>query len=67
MRSGLMRFYGVPERVLVDIFCHLRSETAWPDSLGHFFDTIGRKQMIAATYGVWNSARTDGLVFHAGL
>ena len=65
----LMRFYGVPEqRVGGYLLPFALGNVLGPIVLGNLFDTIGRKQMIAATYGVSGIllALTDWL-FHAGL
>src|SRR6266481_519132 len=49
----LMRFYGVPEQSVGGYLLPFAiGNVLGPIVLGHFFDTIGRKQMIAATYGV---------------
>ncbi|WP_313899768.1 MFS transporter [Tunturiibacter lichenicola] len=47
----LLRFYGVaPERIGV-VFCPIAvANFVGPAILGKFFDTIGRKRMICATY-----------------
>src|SRR5256886_274737 len=49
----LMRFYGVPERSVGGYLLPFAlGNLLGPFVLGHFFDTIGRKKMIAATYGL---------------
>ena len=49
----LARFYGVPEnQVGYYIFPFALGNFLGPLILGHFFDTIGRRFMIAATYTV---------------
>ena len=65
----LMRFYGVPEsKVGGYLLPFALGNVLGPVVLGHFFDTIGRKQMIALTYGIsgFLLALTAWL-FHAGL
>jgi len=65
----LMRFYGVPEqRVGGYLLPFALGNVLGPIVLGHLFDTIGRKQMIAATYGVSGILLgLTGWLFHAGL
>jgi MFS family permease len=49
----LMRFYGVPEQNGGGYLLPFAIGNFFgPLVLGHLFDTIGRKQMIAATYGI---------------
>ncbi|HEY6070828.1 MAG TPA: MFS transporter [Chthoniobacterales bacterium] len=49
----LMRFYGVPEQSVGGYLLPFAIGNFFgPLVLGHLFDTIGRKQMIAATYGI---------------
>ena len=65
----LMRFYGVPEgsvgRYLLPFAL---GNVLGPLVLGHLFDTIGRKKMIAATYGLAGILLAlTGWLFHAGL
>ena len=65
----LMRFYGVPEK---DVGGYLLpfalGNVLGPLLLGHLFDTIGRKQMIAATYGLAGILLAlTGWLFHAGV
>jgi MFS family permease len=65
----LTRFYGVPEqRIGSYILPFAIGNFFGPLILGHLFDTIGRKVMIAGTYGVSGIllAMTAAL-FHAGL
>jgi MFS family permease len=64
----LMRFYGVPEK---DVGSYLLpfalGNVLGPLLLGHFFDTIGRKQMITATYILAGTLLAlTGWLFHAG-
>ncbi|HYS95581.1 MAG TPA: MFS transporter [Chthoniobacterales bacterium] len=65
----LMRFYGVPEqRVGGYLLPFALGNVLGPIVLGNLFDTIGRKQMIAATYGVSGILLgLTGWLFHAGL
>ena len=65
----LMRFYGVPEqRVGGYLLPFALGNVLGPIVLGNLFDTIGRKQMIAATYGVSGILLAlTGWLFHAGL
>ena len=65
----LMRFYGVPEqRVGGYLLPFALGNVLGPIVLGHLFDTIGRKQMIAATYGVSGILLgLTGWLFHAEL
>ena len=65
----LMRFYGVPEqRVGGYLLPFALGNVLGPIVLGHLFDTIGRKQMIAATYGVSGILLgLTGWLFHAAL
>jgi MFS family permease len=49
----LMRFYRVPEQnVGAYLLPFALGNLLGPIVLGHLFDTVGRKQMIAVTYGV---------------
>jgi MFS family permease len=49
----LMRFYGVPEsNVGAYLLPFALGNVLGPLVLGHLFDTIGRKQMITATYAL---------------
>ena len=65
----LMRFYGVPEqRVGGYLLPFALGNVLGPIVLGNLFDTIGRRQMIAATYGVSGILLgLTGWLFHAGL
>src|SRR5256886_9667041 len=65
----LMRFYGVPEgRVGGYLLPFALGNVLGPIFLGHLFDTIGRKKMIAATYGLSGILLAlTGWLFHAGL
>ena len=65
----LMRFYGVPEqRVGGYLLPFALGNVLGPIVLGNLFDTIGRKQMIAATYGVSGILLgLTGWLFHARL
>ena len=65
----LMRFYGVPEK---DVGGYLLpfalGNVLGPLVLGHLFDTVGRKQMIALTYALAGALlAVTALLFHAGL
>src|SRR5438046_8887486 len=49
----LMKFYGVPEENVGGYLLPFAlGNVLGPLLLGHLFDTIGRKQMIATTYGL---------------
>jgi MFS family permease len=65
----LMRFYDVPERSVGGYLLPFAlGNVLGPLLLGHLFDTIGRKQMIAATYGAAGILLAlTGWLFHAGL
>ena len=65
----LIRFYGVPERsVGVYLVPFALGNVLGPIVLGHLFDTVGRKQMIASTYGLSGILLgLTGYLFHAGL
>ena len=65
----LMRFYGVPEQSVGGYLLPFAiGNVLGPIVLGHFFDTIGLKQMIAATYGVSGILLAlTAWLFHAGL
>src|SRR5881275_453043 len=65
----LIRFYGVPEQsVGAYLLPFALGNVLGPIVLGHFFDTIGRKKMIAATYGLSGILLAlAGWLFHAGL
>ncbi|MDP9253721.1 MAG: MFS transporter [Verrucomicrobiota bacterium] len=65
----LMRFYGVPsENVGGYLLPFALGNVLGPLLLGHFFDTIGRKQMISATYAISGSLLAlTGWLFYAGM
>ena len=65
----LMRFYRVSEESVGGYLLPFAlGNVLGPIVLGHLFDTIGRKQMIAATYGVSGILLAlTGWLFHAGL
>jgi MFS family permease len=65
----LMRFYGVPEQnVGRYLLPFALGNVLGPLFLGHLFDTIGRKQMIAATYGLAGILLAlTGWLFRSGL
>jgi MFS family permease len=65
----LMRFYSVPEgRVGNYLLPFAVGNFFGPLVLGHLFDTIGRKRMIAATYGLSGILlAVTGWLFHAGV
>src|ERR1700736_1010259 len=65
----LMRFYRVPEQSVGGYLLPFAlGNVLGPIVLGHLFDTVGRKQMIAATYGVSGILLAlAGWLFHAGL
>ena len=65
----LMRFYGVPGRSVGGYLLPFAlGNLLGPFVLGHFFDTIGRKKMIAATYGVAGILlAVTAWLFHAGV
>jgi MFS family permease len=65
----LMRFYGVAEsRVGGYLLPFALGNVLGPLLLGHLFDTIGRRQMIAVTYGLAGILlAATGWLFHAGL
>ncbi len=65
----LMRFYGVPEQSVGGYLLPFAlGNVLGPFLLGHLFDTIGRKQMIAATYGLAGILLAlTGFLFHARL
>src|SRR5260370_2614257 len=64
-----MRFYGVPEQsVGLYLLPFAAGNFFGPLVLGHLFDTIGRKKMIAATYGISGILLAlSGWLFQAGL
>jgi MFS family permease len=63
-----MRFYGVAERsVGAYLVPFALGNVLGPIVLGHLFDTVGRKQMIAATYGLAGILLAiTGWLFHRG-
>ncbi len=65
----LMRFYGVPaQNVGGYLLPFALGNVLGPLMLGHFFDTIGRKRMIAGTYALSGILLAfTGWLFHAGL
>jgi MFS family permease len=65
----LMRFYGVPEQTVGGYLLPFAlGNVLGPLLLGHLFDTVGRRQMIAATYGLAGILLAiTGWLFHAGL
>ena len=65
----LMRFYNVPEQNVGSYLLPFAlGNVLGPLLLGHFFDTIGRKQMITATYGLAGILLAlAGWLFHAGV
>ena len=64
-----MRFYGVPESSVGGYLLPFAlGNVLGPVVLGQLFDTIGRKPMIAATYGVSGILLAlTAWLFHAGL
>ena len=65
----LQKFYGVDAtRVGIYLLPFALGNVLGPVLIGHCFDTIGRKPMIAATYALSGVALAiTGLLFHAGL
>src|SRR6266853_366162 len=65
----LMRFYSVPEQNVGGYLLPFAlGNVLGPVLLGHLFDTIGRKKMIAVTYGLAGILLAlTGWLFHAGL
>ncbi len=65
----LIRFYSVPAKDVGGYLLFFAlGNMLGPFLLGHLFDTIGRKKMIAATYGlVGILLALTGWLFHAGL
>jgi MFS family permease len=65
----LMRFYGVAEESVGRYLLPFAlGNVLGPLLLGHLFDTIGRKKMIAATYGLAGILLAlTAWLFHAGL
>src|SRR5205085_4194296 len=65
----LMRFYAVPAKNVGGYLLPFAlGNVLGPILLGHLFDTIGRKQMITATYGLSGVLLAlTGWLFHAGM
>jgi MFS family permease len=65
----LMRFYDVPaQNVGGYLLPFALGNVLGPIVLGHLFDTIGRKKMIAATYALAGLLlAATGWLFHAGM
>jgi MFS family permease len=65
----LMRFYGVPaQRVSAYLLPFALGNVLGPVVIGHLFDTIGRKVMIVATYGLSGVLLAiTGMLFRAGM
>ena len=65
----LMRFYDVPaQNVGGYLLPFALGNVLGPVVLGHFFDTIGRKKMITATYAIAGLLlAATGWLFHAGM
>jgi MFS family permease len=65
----LMRFYTVPAKNVGGYLLPFAlGNVLGPILLGHFFDTIGRKRMITATYGLAGVLLAlTGWLFHGGL
>jgi MFS family permease len=65
----LMRFYSVPEQNVGSYLLPFALGNALgPLLLGHLFDTIGRKKMITATYGLAGILLAlAGWLFHSGV
>src|SRR5881296_1461149 len=65
----LMRFYAVPAKNVGGYLLPFAlGNVIGPILLGHFFDTIGRKRMITATYGLAGVLLAlTGWLFHAGM
>ncbi len=65
----LMRFYSVPEQNVGGYLLPFAlGNVLGPLLLGHLFDTIGRKKMITATYGLAGILLAlTGWLFHAGV
>jgi MFS family permease len=65
----LIRFYSIPAKDVGGYLLFFAlGNMLGPFLLGHLFDTIGRKKMIAATYGLAGILLAlTGWLFHAGL
>jgi MFS family permease len=65
----LMRFYGVPAQSVGGYLLPFAlGNILGPLVLGHLFDTIGRRKMIAATYAISGILLAfTGWLFHAGM
>ncbi|HVF70763.1 MAG TPA: MFS transporter [Chthoniobacterales bacterium] len=65
----LMRFYNVPaQNVGGYLLPFALGNVLGPIVLGHLFDTVGRRKMIAATYAISGLLlAVTGWLFHAGL
>ena len=65
----LMRFYAVPAKNVGGYLLPFAlGNVLGPILLGHLFDTIGRKKMITATYGLAGVLLAlTGWLFHAGM
>lgn len=65
----LVKFYDLPaQRVGLYLFPFALGNFVGPLVLGHFFDTIGRKQMITITYALSGVLLAlSGWLFHQGL
>src|SRR6184192_2519003 len=65
----LMRFYAVPAKNVGGYLLPFAlGNVLGPILLGHLFDTIGRKRMITATYGLAGVLLAlTGWLFHAGM
>jgi MFS family permease len=64
-----MRFYSVPEQNVGGYLLPFAlGNVLGPLLLGHLFDTVGRKKMITATYGLAGILLAlTGWLFHAGV
>src|SRR5437870_10752865 len=65
----LMRFYAVPAKNVGGYLLPFAlGNVLGPILLGHLFDTVGRKKMITATYGLAGVLLAlTGWLFHAGM
>ena len=65
----LVRFYGVPEQSVGGYLLPFAlGNVLGPLLLGHLFDTVGRRQMIAVTYALAGILLAlTGWLFHAGM